>query len=228
LQRNKLAERVRSPVEFIQYAKAEAAAGRADLYDFYLAERDLAGFVQKARRTMDITAEIAAETAARQTPMQKLTRALVAACICGGAWTGMATEILRKQHRPNYTKEAFGAFIRAGMDGPRKTNPVLFIVGDSNTGKSFLLDPLKKIFPNHALKPAGKGGSYPLLSLLACDLALWNEVRGPCEAAGGLCHGSRRALPRSSLPWVPQSAASGFFATGPAERRPGVLCDGSC
>lgn len=67
------------------------------------------------------------------------------------------------------------------------------LIGESNCGKSMLLNPLKKIFDRVAKKPAKKS-SYPLQHLLDADCILWHEAawRRTRAGFGACCRGARR------------------------------------
>ena len=167
--------RLRTATEFVAYANDEARENRTDLLDFYLDHSDLGGFIRRVWESADAPNKARREQLSAR---EKLEEALTAQCICAESemdkgWTQAASEILG---RNGYTKQDFAAAIRKILDGPDKTTCAIFLVGPSNCGKSLLTNPLQNIFDSVARKPAGKKSTYPLQSLVGCDIALWHEV----------------------------------------------------
>jgi len=154
------------------YAREEVMAGRPDVLDFVLGCRDLGAFVR-----LCWSIEGSPEDAARaeRSPLEIVKDARVELpCECNGEWGPAALGTLE---RNGFTREAFAEAVVKTLKGPSKMGN-LFIHGVSNSGKSFMINPLQRIFK--CFTKVQLGSSYALAPLPEYECVVWHEFEH-CE-----------------------------------------------
>ena len=95
--------------------------------------------------------------------------------VCNGKWLQAACQVLSWN---SINKFVFAAAVRELLEKDRKKRLSIFLVGPSNCGKSFLLEPLKQIF-NCFTNPAQ--GKYAWTGLVEAEVAYINNFCWPKE-----------------------------------------------
>ena len=112
---------------------------------------------------------------AKQSRMQLLHAALQSSCSCGGRWLEMAHDILRKN---KIQHEAWATAILHSLQHGRSKGTLVCHAGYvGNEGKSFLFGGLEKVFGEENVFTTPSKGSFPLLGLERCRLALLDDWR---------------------------------------------------
>lgn len=150
-------------------ATAMDADGDSDLLEFALGCKDLDAFIKEA-----ISFQEAPEVAKRRetSKVDILHAAKEDPCICNGDWYRAAEEVLETNNIPN--SEFCSAVLSALKFGPQKKRNV-YLHGPQSCGKSFLLEPLGRIF--RAFKKPQQKTSFPLVGLPSKEVVLWHDFR---------------------------------------------------
>ena len=136
---------------------------------------------------------------------------------CNGQWFACANEVLKNNRVNIYT---FADAMRKCLTNGRQKHNNIMIVGPTNCGKLFLLDPLEMIYKTF-MNPSAT--SYAWVGLEACEVAYLNDFRYSQECIKWsdfllLLEGQTVNLPRpknqfSSDLTISRSNTISFFAT---------------
>ena len=151
-----------------RFAAREADAGRPALLDFVLGQKDLRAFILQC-----LSIQAAANMDSEDEDLLPWDRVVAFAkrpCVCNGTYIPSACAVLTHNgHDPEvYTT----AVAKSLQHGPCKRGNVA-LVGASDAGKSWLVNPLNEIFTTLA-KPA-ENSTYPLADIMDYDCVLWSE-----------------------------------------------------
>ena len=143
---------IHSEEELFAVAEERNAVGQRDLASFILK----LGKKGRAETIRDawLMAGAARAIQLKQKPRVELLQECAAdegSCVCNGVWLVLALDLLEKNNIP--FREVAGKFYDAIKGGRRKDKNIL-IIGESNCGKTFLLEPLKEVFEKTFNKPA--------------------------------------------------------------------------
>ena len=94
---------------------------------------------------------------------------------CGGTWLEMAYEVLRNN---KINVHYFACALRTAFKKGRQKNVNILIVGPTNCGKSFLLNPIELVFKTF-VNPASS--RYAWVGLDECEVAYLNDYRWNAE-----------------------------------------------
>ena len=94
---------------------------------------------------------------------------------CSGLWLRCAREVLRQNQINTYE---FSSAIRQLLNKGRQKKLNILLVGPTNCGKSFLLNPLELIFKTFANPATGK---YAWVGLDECEIGYLNDFRWSAE-----------------------------------------------
>lgn len=150
------------------HAASEEAAGRRGLVAFLSENDQVEVLIRKAQLLTDAPKLVAKACLSLIEQLQSARASQPCTCPVQGQWLAMAQEIL---HHNGLTGVFEQAVYRALAEGRKKKNNV-FIVGESNCGKSFLLNPLKMLF---ACYQQPDSGSYQLETLLDKQVMFLND-----------------------------------------------------
>ena len=91
--------------------------------------------------------------------LQQLRNAAATACVnnCNGGWIHYALDVLEKN---NINKYVYAHAIRNLLEKGRGKRRNLLLIGRGNTAKTFLLNPLKEVYPEHFSNPAASSFSW--------------------------------------------------------------------
>ena len=163
---------VKDDEHLLAIANERHASGQKDLYQFIVNKQPkrISDLINTAWRINAAPDVIRNETMSR---IEKVKQYLSVECIenCSGRWIKFAKEVLRNNDINIYV---FTAALRNAIIKGRQKNNNILLIGPTNCGKSFLLDPLESIFDSF-VSPAK--GTYAWLGLDQKELAYLNEFR---------------------------------------------------
>ena len=136
-------EKIKRMLELYSFIKKEEKAGRYQLAEFFH-NRKKAKIEEVIANTWDI------ENADSVLEREKLSRLEIMAnylsevdCVCRGEWLRLALQTLANNH---ISREDFSSAVVNLMEHGRSKMKNIYITGEANCGKSFLLLPMKDIF----------------------------------------------------------------------------------
>lgn len=211
-------ENIRTEIELMRLALTRKESGEPDLQQFILNKtpKALSDLVATTWKMQKSPACIERRNKPR---IQVVQEHISEECIpdCGGKWYRSAVEVLSNNQINLYY--FCGAMREALVKGRRKNTNIL-IVGPTNCGKSFLLNPLEDMFKAFVNPATGK---YAWIGLDECEVAYLNDFRwSPETIAWGdfllLLEGQTVHLPRpknqfSTDMCIDRSNTIPFFAT---------------
>ena len=139
-----LLNNIKSHTQLQSIAFKRRQEGENDLFSF-LAQNSSKKVEELIERVWDMHKAPQREAVEIVTRMEKLNRLAEKECSaeCNGQWFKCATEVLQWN---NINKFVFSAAIRELLKKGRKKRLNIFLIGPSNCGKSFLLEPLEVFF----------------------------------------------------------------------------------
>ena len=114
--------------------------------------------------------------------LESLRTALSEECIpeCQGLWLRCALDLLA---RNNINRYVYADAMRAALEKGRGKDRNIYLVGPGNTGKTFLLKPMLKIYPEAFSNPASSHFSW--IGAEEATLILLNDYRWHTKKNGG-------------------------------------------
>ena len=147
-----------------------------DLYNFIVCKsaKALNDLIDRTWRLREAPASIEREKLCRMTALK---RVLASECVpgCNSQWIVCARQVLRQNVINIYV---FAAAIRKLIEKGRQKQLNLLLVGPTNCGKSFLLNPIEIIYKTFANPATGK---YAWLGLDESEVAYLNDFRWSSE-----------------------------------------------
>ena len=167
---------IRKESELMSVASKRNSEGEKDLYQFILnkSSKCMSELMEKAWNVHDAPEIMARKELPRMTVLKNYEKT---ECVtgCNGQWLESARQVLRQNKISSYV---FASAIRELLLNGRKKNLNILLVGPTNCGKSFLLNPLELMFKTFANPATGK---YAWLGLDECELAYLNDFRWSAE-----------------------------------------------
>jgi hypothetical protein len=160
---------LRSDLELLNFANEEHEKGRSELLNWVLGKTTLPAFVQQVWRAIGAARVI---ERSRKTRLEILAEASAQTCVCSQEWIPAAEQILDRNDVDSATFK--GAVLHALRKGAAKFSNV-FVAGPGNCGKTFLLQPLEKIYRTFVVP--GGGGQYRLAGIVDTEVTVWQDVR---------------------------------------------------
>lgn len=139
-----LEKKIKSRTELLAFAQLQKEEGKSDLAEFIVNRGP-----RVITQVLDTAWEMAAapETLARQnnTRLEILGECLQRECapLCNSQWYVLATELLQ---RNGITLNSFQDSVKELLEKGRGKNRNVLIVGPANCGKTFILNPLTKVY----------------------------------------------------------------------------------
>jgi len=212
-------EKIKTEQELFAIANKRKSDGENDLYAFILAKspKNLCDLVQTTWRLEDAPVEVERSSKSRWDLIRQINSS--GACVegCGGKWFRNARQVLVNNKVNMYY---FACAMRHAIKKGRQKNQNILIVGPTNCGKSFLLNPLEIIYRAFVNPATGK---YAWIGLDRCEVAYLNDFRWSAEIIAWsdfllLLEGQTVHLPRpknqfSSDMCIERSNTIPFFAT---------------
>ena len=171
-----VANNLRTEVELMSEAQRRYENGERDLYDFILRKNP------KALSDLILTTwqiqSAPVELERRQSSRMDIIVRTAGACLtegCDGQWLVAAREVLQRNEINSYV---FADALRTAFRCGREKFVNIFLYGNTNMGKSFLLTPLEHLFKAF-VNPAN--GRYAWVGLDTCDVAFLNDFRYSAE-----------------------------------------------
>ena len=167
---------IKAEPQLLAIAKERHAQGEKDLYQFIVnkSSKVLSELIEKTWRIQHAPDLLRRENPPR---IDKLKNVLDDSCIsqCDGQWLICAKEVLKNNGHNVYV---FAASIRNALIKGRQKNNNIMLVGPTNCGKSFLLNPLELIYKTFVNPATGK---YAWVGVDECELAYLNDFRWSSE-----------------------------------------------
>lgn len=215
---------IKKESELMRLALQRAQNGEPDLQAFILSKppKALADLISTTWKIQNSASVAAREEKSR---MDLLREYAAGSCVanCNGEWLLCAKQVLANN---NINMYYYACTIRKALFRGRSKNNNVLIVGPTNCGKSFLLNPLELIYKTF-VNPAN--ARYAWVDMEGCEVAYLNDFRWSREIIEWsdfllLLEGQTVHLPRpknqfSSALLVPRDNTIPFFATskGPIE-----------
>lgn len=133
----------------------------------FLMQNDVPGFLHKLYKATTAAEDLARLRMSRVEILQAAAE-IPCACAVPGKWLELAKETLDTQNLTGTFEQAVYVGLR---DGRKKMNNV-FLVGPPDSGKTFLLKPLKEIFRCYQQPD---GGNYQLASIMGKEVVFLND-----------------------------------------------------
>lgn len=161
---------IRKESELMAVALQRSQNGEKDLHAFILNKtpKALAELIQTTWKVQEAPATVEREASCR---ISLIREAAAKECDCNGEWMRCSREILAKNHINAFV---FASALRQCFIKGRKKNTNVLLVGPTNCGKSFLLNPVELIFQTF-VKPATS--RYAWVGLDECEVAYLNDFR---------------------------------------------------
>lgn len=112
---------------------------------------------------------------ASKTRLSFLMDAAETACICGGSYPRAARQIL-EANQINEAEFTTAIFLNL-LHGRKKGLSVALLGVGGNEGKTFLLAPMRAIFPRGSVYGSPQQSSFPLLGIEGARVCLWDDWR---------------------------------------------------
>jgi hypothetical protein len=172
-----------TPEEFYDICVDQNIRTRAEVMAYSAVDRRLVKFVMRQGHRLEQLLSLAAELQRGGAPppprpsrLALLDEAAATECACAGKWPAHAKTILQTQG----LVEAFPRAMYKALKEGRGKGSNLWLCGETNRGKSFLLEPLGKVFhlngePNLYENPAE--GKFNMESLPGKDVAFLEDFR---------------------------------------------------
>jgi hypothetical protein len=167
-----VANDIRNDSELMAVAKSRHSEGEKDLYKFIInkSSKSLSELIDTTWKMNDASKNV---QRARQSRMAILRVHLEKECLpgCNGEWLECAKQVLQQNGINLYY---FASALRQLLENGRQKRLNVLLIGPTNCGKSFLLNPLEliyKIFINPAV------GKYAWVGLDECEVAYLNDFR---------------------------------------------------
>jgi len=177
-----IANNISTANELMAVANDRSAEGEDDLMNFVVAKKN----EKNIQEVVDLAWKIsrAPQELMRNSNVDRMAiiveRSTESCCAgCNGEWFNCAREVLRNNCINAYV---FADALRQCLDKGRKKNNNILLVGPTNCGKSFLLNPVELLFSKCFANPAT--GRYAWLGLDECDVAYLNDLRWSSELIG--------------------------------------------
>ena len=158
--------------ELMAVAKERHDEGQKDLYQFIVGKstKFLSELIDRTWKVNDAAATLSRENVSRMTLLKQHSEKDCATS-CNGEWLRCAKEVLRHNEINVYV---FASAIRQLILNGRQKKLNLLLVGPTNCGKSFLLNPLELIYKTFANPTLG---TYNWLGLDECEVIYLNDLR---------------------------------------------------
>lgn len=210
--------------ELMKFALQRSANGECDLERFILNKtpKALVDLIATTWKMQSAPQTVEREGSSRIDIIKKHSKQ---ECVnnCAGIWLESAREVLRKN---NINVFVFASALRQSFMKGRQKNTNVLLIGPTNCGKSFLLNPIEIIFTTF-INPAT--GRYAWVGIDECEVAYLNDFRWSAEIIAWsdfllLLEGQTIHLPRPKNMYatdmcIDRSNTIPFFATskGPIE-----------
>ena len=158
-------------------AKQRKESGEPDIYNFVVNSnpKTISDLVTVTWRIENAQATVTRRHTDRIQIIRDINTSGVCVAGCEGKWFRSALEILRKNQVNLYH---FADVIRQALVKGRQKNVNVMIIGPTNCGKSFLLNPLELAFKAF-VNPAN--GKFAWIGLDECEVAYLNDFRWSAE-----------------------------------------------
>ena len=162
---------LRDKTDLLHFVKQQKMEGKRDLPLFVLNNVEKAVKIVNTVWEMENAENIIQRRSIER--MQLLNAALLGQCVpeCNGQWLVMATETLANNNIP---LRRFCAAITDALENGRGKDRNVLLVGGGNSGKTFLLKPLRKIYTAFS-NPAT--GSFAWLGVENAEVIFLNDFR---------------------------------------------------
>ena len=196
-------KKIKTEIELLAHAKiCKEVDGDVRLLNFCLQTKNLTEYVDKCWAIEGAAEALSQRT---QTRLDKFLQGASLPCVCQGQYVRCAEEVLRNNNIP--PREFANAVLQAITQGARK-GVNIYLCGVRNCGKSFLLEPLGRVFGGGTFYKPGGRGTYRLSGLGRADIVLWNDWRRD----GGIIAWETMLLLGEGAPFripLPQNQAKG-------------------
>ena len=167
---------IRRESELMSIANKRHAEGQKDIYNFIMNKtpKALSELISTTWKLQEAPQTVQRETKSR---ISILERFLEEDCVptCGGEWFDCAKEVLLKNGINIYV---FTSALRECIKKGRQKNTNVLLVGPTNCGKSFLLNPIELMYKSFVNPATGK---YAWIGLDECEVAYLNDFRWSSE-----------------------------------------------
>ena len=158
--------------QLFQYAKQ---AGGGPMIDYLVRNHDsLRGLGQKLWLLQEAESHV---TQAKKSRLKFLLEATERSCVCvcAGRWGRAARQILEANEISEqvFTKAVYDAL----QHGRAKGHTIALLGVAGNEGKTFLLSPMKDIYPPGTVIGSPSPSAFPLLELSKSRVAIWDDWR---------------------------------------------------
>ena len=170
---------IKSATELMAVANEREGEGQDDLFDFVVkkkSEKNIEDFVTLAWKISSAPKERERSQNVDRLALVIQRQKENCADGCNGEWFACAREVLRNNSINAYV---YADALRQCLDKGRKKNNNILLVGPTNCGKSFLLNPVELLFRKCFANPAT--GRYAWVGLDECDVAYLNDLRWSSE-----------------------------------------------
>ena len=209
---------IKSKTELMRIANERLKCGDSDLHTFIVnrTPKSLCDLITTTWELENAQSVIDKKTRSRISVVQEFA-SQECQPECGGKWMRLARQVLQLN---NINAYVFGNALRQCLIKGRRKHTNVLLFGPRNCGKSFLLDPMEKMFTCF-LNPAK--GKYAWVNLDECDVAILQDFRWNSETISWsdlllLLEGQTVHLPRPRNLFatdleLPRSNTIPFFAT---------------
>ena len=154
--------------QLFQYAKQ---AGGGPMIDYLVRNHDsLRGLGQKLWLLQEAESHV---TQAKKSRLKFLLEATERSCVCAGRWGRAARQILEANEISEqvFTKAVYDAL----QHGRAKGHTIALLGVAGNEGKTFLLAPMKDMYPPGTVIGSPSPSAFPLLELSKSRVAIWDD-----------------------------------------------------
>lgn len=211
---------IKTENQFMAIAKSRLDNGQSDIYDFITSRpKGISDLIRVTWKIEEASALVERESKSRMEIIHEFSNKT---CVenCNGDWLTCAREVLRNNNINIYV---FSDALRQAIEKGRQKNVNILLVGPTNCGKSFLLNPVEHIFKCFVNPATGK---YAWVGLDECELAYLNDFRWSQELIAWndfllLLEGQTVHLPRPKNQFasdmiIPKENTIPFLATSKA------------
>ncbi|CAB4002475.1 hypothetical protein DSY43_02735, partial [Paramuricea clavata] len=167
-----VANDIRSDSELMVVAKTRHSEGEKDLYKFIInkSSKSLSELLDMTWKMNDASKNV---QRAKESRISILRAHLESECLplCNGEWLVCAKQVL---HQNGINLYYFASALRQLLERGRQKRLNVLLIGPTNCGKSFLLNPLELIYKTF-INPAT--GKYAWVGLEECEVAYLNDFR---------------------------------------------------
>lgn len=167
---------VRDKTSLFAIAKRQERDGKLDLINFCINYTNLEGLIENTWELEDAPQRMVEKEGGGVPRMDTIRDFAVRACPssdCDGLWLELAKQVLQQNNVP---LEEFAAALRELLERGRGKHRNILITGPKDCAKTFILKPIKEVFPNQVFNNPGND-KYSLANCVHKKIIFLNDFR---------------------------------------------------